>query len=335
MPSLHRKHILNQRQIELKKVESRLVATQWLVQTPNNQVNSAKSKQGEQETDNKKLKCQLGEAKVRLDHDHEDEDRLKVVLDEVKAEVEECKQCADRWQRISVAELHRYASDPIRQAREVTLATLQEKVDNAEARIAELVNHSSSMETHLDDLEFELGINERRLTCDESLKTGFHEQHWSTMKKTLEENKSKIPMVKALEARFSKELARNPLKTATIITETSKDHVGPELNDRNNALYRIAYEAREGRGEHDLRCSNLDQERITAIYGHGPAGYKPRPQKNIPEGYAERKAARDIANLKWQVKEMKLRLWRYEKDATNIEEVDGDLEMEDYVRDAE
>ena len=74
--------------------------------------------------ENKKLECQLEEAKVRLDHDHEDEERLKAELEEAKADLEECKQCADRWQLIAVAELDKYAPDIIEHAREVTLSTL-------------------------------------------------------------------------------------------------------------------------------------------------------------------------------------------------------------------
>ena len=174
--------------------------------------------------------------------------------------------------------------------------------------MTELVNHNSSLETHLGDLEFELGISERRLTWDESLKIGFHEQHWSIVEEVFEVNKSKTAMIKAFEARFSRELAKIPIGTPTVSKETFKDHVGPEFIDRTNALYRFAYEAREGRGEDDLRYSDLDQERITAIYGHWPAGYNPQPQKEMPEGHAERKAAQDIANLKSQVMEMKVRL---------------------------
>lgn len=110
----------------------------------------------------------------------------------------------------------------------------------------------------------------------------------------------KTATVKAFEARFSKESAKNPIETPTINTEIFEYHVVPEFIDRAKALYRFTYEAREGRGEDDLRYPDLDQERIMTIYDHGPAGYKPQPQKEIPGGYAERKAACDMANLKWQ-----------------------------------
>lgn len=56
--SLHLKHILNQKQIELNDV-SHLVATQRLVQSLNNQVIGADTKQGELGMENMKLDVSL------------------------------------------------------------------------------------------------------------------------------------------------------------------------------------------------------------------------------------------------------------------------------------
>lgn len=53
----------------------------------------------------------------------------------------------------------------------------------------------------------------------------------------------------------------------------------------------------------------------------------------MSEGYSERKAAQDMADLKSQVREMKVRLWRYEKDASIIQRGDKDSKMEDYAKD--
>ncbi|KAF7513559.1 hypothetical protein GJ744_008853 [Endocarpon pusillum] len=41
--------------------------------------------------ENKKLQCQLGEAKVPLDHDHEAEERWKAELEEVKLTLQNAK----------------------------------------------------------------------------------------------------------------------------------------------------------------------------------------------------------------------------------------------------
>ncbi|ERF76020.1 hypothetical protein EPUS_08274 [Endocarpon pusillum Z07020] len=207
--SVHLKHILNQRHIELNDV-SHLVATPRLVQSLNNHVIGADTKRGELGMENKKLECQLGEAKVCLVHDHEAEGRRKAELEKVRADLAERKQCVDCWQRTAVAQLDKYAPGVIGQAREVTLTTLQAKVENAEAGMTELVNHNNSLDTHLGELEFELGVNERRLTWDESLKIGFYKHHCSTVEE-IEENKSKTAMIKVFEARFSKELAKNPI----------------------------------------------------------------------------------------------------------------------------
>lgn len=129
---------------------------------------------------------------------------------------------AVRWQRNAVAQLDKYAPDVIGQARVVTLATLQEKVENAEARMTELVNHNNSLETHLGDLEFELGVNERRLQGRNPYKIGFSKHHCSTVEGICKENKSKAAMIKAFEARFSKELARIRLKCLRSARKRSK-----------------------------------------------------------------------------------------------------------------
>jgi hypothetical protein len=73
LPSMHLKHILDDRMIELRGVEGRLVATQRLVE---NKLADAKKEQSAVEMDNRKLECQLGEARVRLDHDYQDEEHL-------------------------------------------------------------------------------------------------------------------------------------------------------------------------------------------------------------------------------------------------------------------
>jgi hypothetical protein len=125
--------------------------------------------------DNKKLECQLGEAQVCLDHDYQDEERLKAELEKDLAKLEECKECADGWQRIAVGELDNHAPAIIGQIREVALQTLQNKVDEADARTKALVDYSDSLETNLNDVEYELGINERRLTTNESIKIDFYE----------------------------------------------------------------------------------------------------------------------------------------------------------------
>jgi hypothetical protein len=156
------------------------------------------------------------------------------------------------------------------------------------------------LETHLNDVEHELGINERRLTMDESINIDFYERHWASVQEIFDENKLMAAMIKAFEARFSEELTKDPIQMPQVSSETFEDHVVvPEFINRTNALYRFADEAREGRGEHYLRHSDLDRERIIAIYGHGPAGYQPGPKKDIPAGYPERKGAREIAQLRW------------------------------------
>lgn len=328
---MHLKHLLDDKIIELNNVEGRLIATQRLVKKLNDQLNDEKTKHNEPEIENRRLECQRGEAKVRLDHDCQDQERLKAELDQTKADIEQHKQCADGWQRIAVAELNKHAPEVIGQVREISIAKLQEKLDKADARANELVEYNRDLEIHLNDVEYELGINERRLTLDESIKIDFHERKWMTVKEVFGENKLKTAMINGLEARFSEELMKNPIDTPTISTETFEDYAGPEFFDRTNALYRFADEAREGRGENDLRRSDLDKERFTAIHGHGPAGYKPRPQKEMPEGYPERKAARDIANLRWQVKDLRGWLWRFERDADNSPVEEGEWETEGEV----
>jgi chromosome segregation ATPase len=114
LPSMHLKHLLDDKMVELNNVESRLVSTQQLVERLNDQLADAKKEQSAIETDNRKLECQLGEAKVRLDHDYEDEERLKAELDEARADVEEYKQSADHWRHIAVAELDKHAPEVIR-----------------------------------------------------------------------------------------------------------------------------------------------------------------------------------------------------------------------------
>ena len=124
------------------------------------------------------------------------------------------------------------------------------------------------------------------------------------------EKKAKTALIKAFEARFSEGLAKEPVETAEASSESFEDHVGLEFIDCTTALYRMMDEARESRGEDDLRRSDLDREKIKAIYGHGPAGYKPRPRKKCRRGYPERRATCEIASLKWQVKDLKGRLWQ-------------------------
>jgi hypothetical protein len=250
-------------------------------------------------------------------------------LDQARAAVEEHKHSAKHWQHVAVAELDKYAPEVIGQMRQETLAILQEKLDVADSRLKDLEEHNQGLEVHLNDLEYELGINERRLALDESIKIDFYERNWRTVEKVFDENKFKTAMIKALEARFAEELSKDPIETPTVSSETFEDYAGPEFIDRTNALYRFANEAQEGRGENDLRHSDLDEERIKAIYGHGPAGYKPRPQKEMPEGYAERKAAHEIADLRWQVRDLRGRLWRYGKDANNNLVAEGEWETED------
>jgi hypothetical protein len=328
LPSMHLKHLLDDRMVELSDVNGRLVVTQRLVEQLNDQLAAAKKEQGEVELDNRKLECQLGEAKVRLDHDYQDEERLKAELDQARAAVEEYKQSAEHWQHIAVAELDKQAPDAIGQLKQETLVILQEKLEEADSQMKDLLEYNEGLEVHLNDLEYELGINERRLALDESIKIDFYERHWRTVEKVFDENKFKTAMIRALEGRFAEELSRNPLETPTVSGETFEDYAGPEFIDRANALYRFTDQAQEERGQNDLRHSDLDKERIKAIYGHGPAGYKPRPQKEIPEGYAERKAAREITDLRWKVKELRGRLWRYGIDANNNLVTQGECEAE-------
>ncbi|KAF7513560.1 hypothetical protein GJ744_008854 [Endocarpon pusillum] len=137
--------------------------------------------------------------------------------------------------------------------------------------MTELVDHNNSLETRLSDLEFELGVNERRLTWDESLKTGFYKHHCSTVEEVFDENKAITAMIKVFEAHFSKKSRRIRFEMPEVSTETFKDHVGPDLTDRTHLE----------KGEAKM---------ITAIYGHGPAAYKSQPQNEMPEGYSKRKS---------------------------------------------
>lgn len=303
---------LDDKQCELDNFESRLIATQRLVETLDNQLKDAQTKHTELEVENKKLECQLGEAKMRLDHDYQDEERLKAELEKARADLEERKESAEEWQRVAVANLDIYARDSVEEVKDAALAILQRKIDDSEVRIKELREYNKKLEIDLDDLGYELSINERRLTMDESFKFDFYQEHWSKIGHIFDENKLKTAIIKGLEARFSKELEKEPLATPEVGPETFEEEVGQEFIDRSNALYRVMYEAREGRGEDDLRRSDLDTERIKAIYGHGPAGYKPRAEKEMPEGYQERNAAREIERLKRQVKDLKGKLWRGE-----------------------
>jgi regulator of replication initiation timing len=330
IPSMHLKHILNDRQVELYDIESRLVATQRLIEALKDQLDNAKTKYVELDLENKNLECQLGEAKVRLDHDNEDEERLKEELETAKAAIEHITRCANDWQHMAVAELDKYTPELIAEMKDNALTTLQQMIDKANMQIKAMTYHNSSLETHLKDLEYELNINETRLAMDESLKINFYERHWSSVQEIFEENKVKAAMIKAFEIRFSRQLAKTPIETPAISDETFVERLGPEFIERSNALYRFIDEAREGRGEDDLRHSDLDQDRIKAIYGHGPAGYKPPPEKEMPEGYPARKAARDIADLKWQVKALKGRVWHMKKvlEGHGIQEGESNIEEE-------
>jgi hypothetical protein len=50
-------------------------------------------------------------------------------------------------------------------------------------------------------------------------------------------------------------------------------------------------------GENDMRRSELGKDKVNAIFGHGPAGFTPRPEEAMPAGCPERKAARDVADF--------------------------------------
>ena len=326
---------LHDKQIKLHEVEIQLVATQRLVEALQNQLTDAKAELARIEIENKKLECRLGEAKMRLDHDHEDEERLRAELERANADVEEFRASSNGWQRIAVSNLDEYAPEVTMQVKEATLQTLQDKIAEAAGKIQAMAEYNSALEVDADDLRYELSINERRLETDESIKIGFYEQHWNTVQEIFEENKAKTAMIKGFEARFSEELAKEPLAAAEVSAETFEDCVGPEFIDRTNALYRVMDEAREARGEYDLRRSDLDREKIKAIYGHGPAGFKPRPDREMPEGYPERKAAREIANLKWQVRDLKARLWQMQRKAEGDHVEGRALEMEEEAEEAE
>jgi chromosome segregation ATPase len=108
-PPVGLRQALDDKQVDLQEAECRLVATQRQVETLNDQLIDAKGMYTEAIVDNKKLECQLGEAQVRLDHDYQDEERLKAELEKAWAKLEECKECADCWQRIAVGELDNHA----------------------------------------------------------------------------------------------------------------------------------------------------------------------------------------------------------------------------------
>jgi hypothetical protein len=91
------------------------------------------------------------------------------------------------------------------------LTTLQSKFEEADARTKELVDDNKSLETQLNDLEYELGINEMRLITDESIKVDFYERHRATVQEIFEENKFKTALIKEFEIRFSRQLARTPI----------------------------------------------------------------------------------------------------------------------------
>jgi hypothetical protein len=210
------------------------------------------------------------------------------------------------------------------------LTTLQSKLEEADARTKELVDDNKSLETQLNDLEYELGINEMRLPMGESIKVDFYERHWATVQEIFEENRFKTALIKDFKTRFSRRLARTPSATPILGPEALEDQVGPEFIDLTNALYRMVDEAREGRGDNGLRRSNLDREKIKAIHGHGPAGYKPRPEQEMPKGYPERRAALEIERLEWQIKELRGQLWRSAREYGNdlVEEEEWETEGE-------
>lgn len=322
---------LHDKQAKLHEVEARLVATQRLVEALQEQLTNAQAERTGIEVENKKLECQLGEAKMRLDHDCQDEERLRTELERANADVKEVSASSNRWQHIAVSKLDEYAPEVIMQVKGTALQTLQDKMDEAAGKLQAMAEHTRALEIDADDLRYELSINERRLRTDESIKISFYEQHWSTVQEVFDDNKAKTAMIKGFETRFSQELAKKPMIAAEVGPETFEDCVGPEFIDRSNALYRMMDEAAEARGEYDLRRSDLDREKIKAIYGHGPAGYQPRPEREMPEGYPERKAARDIADLKWQVKDLKAKLWQAQRRAEggHVEGEDDCVERED------
>ena len=182
---------LDDKQSQLHEAETRLVVTQRLAEDLHNQLTDAKGKHTELEVANKDLECQPGEAKVRLDHDYQDEERRKAELGRANADVEEFMQCSNSWQHLAVSNLDDYAPEVIAQVKKNTLQTLQDKLDEATGRIGELAECNQALQIDIDDLEYELSINERRLTRDESIKVGFYERHWSTVKEIFDGKKSK------------------------------------------------------------------------------------------------------------------------------------------------
>lgn len=115
LPSDDFTQALENKQIELHNVESRVVVTRRLVETLDNQLSDAKTKHSELEMENKKLEYQLEEAKVRLDYGSEDETCVKAELEKAKADIEEHKQCASDWRYIAVAHRDEYTPDFIGQ----------------------------------------------------------------------------------------------------------------------------------------------------------------------------------------------------------------------------
>lgn len=236
---------LDDKQSELHNVECRLIATQRLVETLYNQVKDAKAKHTDIEIENQKLECQLGEAKVRLDHDYQEEERLKAELENATAELEQSRKDGDNWQRLAIESLDDYTPNSVEQVKDATLATMQKKIDEFEHQNKELSGYNATLETCLNDLEYELLINEKRLTMDESIKIDFYERHWRTVEEVFVDNKLKSAMIKGLEARFSEDLAKEPLAQPEVSSETFEEHVGPEFIDRTNAFYRLIGEAQE------------------------------------------------------------------------------------------
>jgi regulator of replication initiation timing len=216
---------LDDRQVKLHAAESQVVETQRLVETLHIQLTDAKADHTELQIENRNLECQIGEAKVRLYHDYEDEERLRAELERANTDVEEFRQSSEGWQHVAVSKLDEYAPEVIAEVKEITLQTLQDKVDEAASRIQALAEDNNALEIDLDDLQYELGINKRRLATDESVKIGFYERHWSTVQEIFDENQSKTAMIKGFPIRQSFPIgtsASSPLPIAEEIVRVAQ-----------------------------------------------------------------------------------------------------------------
>jgi hypothetical protein len=304
---------LDKKQVQIYQAESRLVATQRLAESLKDQLQEAKSAQDGLELENKKLECQLGEVKVRLDHDFEDEERLKTDLANAKAQVEDFRQSADGWKEIANAKLDSHSPEIIKEMCRFTISQLQERTRAVEKHNDELFNYTKTLKTKIRDLEYELGINARRLNMDESVKLGFYEHHWSKVGQVFDDNNQVSDSTPSL---------------------TIEEHMGPEYIDRQNAMYRAIDEARETRGEDDIKFYDLGTEKVKAIFGHGPAGFKLSPLPEMPEGFPDRIAARAIEDLRAQVRNLKAEVWELTGAAEGGQREDGSWETEEKVEDS-